>query len=213
MFEMRFLVFLIIFAGLILPVSAVERLETPAQALLEGVKEEALRLQWRSRDIERQRRAREIRRRAAMASRAKPSRVLVRSRGRWVEVAPFIARYARENKLDPWLVYAVIKVESNMRADVGSPYGAVGLMQLLPATARTLGCSDIYDPEQNIAAGCRYLGAHVRKFGSVDAGLAAYNAGPGAVQRYGGVPPYPETRAYVRKVRQTWERARKRSKS
>ena len=81
-----------------------------------------------------------------------------------------------------------------------SPAGAQGIAQLMPATARGLGVRDPFDPSQAIPAAARLLGGHLRAFGSVPLALAAYNAGPGAVRRYGGVPPYRETQAYVARV-------------
>jgi len=79
-------------------------------------------------------------------------------------------------------------------------------MQLMPATARTLGVTDIFDPAQNVDAGARYLKSLLDTFGGdIDRALAAYNAGPGAVHRYGGVPPFAETREYVNRVRAAYE--------
>ena len=102
------------------------------------------------------------------------------------------------------LVESVIRQESGFQANAVSPKGAVGLMQLMPATARQLGV-DPRDPAQNVEAGTRYLTALLKKYEShpdeqVVRALAAYNAGPGAVDKYHGIPPYAETREYVRRV-------------
>lgn len=107
---------------------------------------------------------------------------------------------ARLNSLPANLVRAVMKVESNGRTDAVSPRGAVGLMQLMPATAKELGVRDSTDAWQNLVGGARYLARQVSRFGRLDHALAAYNAGPGAVEKHSGVPPYRETRAYVQKV-------------
>ena len=106
---------------------------------------------------------------------------------------------ARRHGVDPDLVHAVIAVESGYRASAQSPAGAQGLMQLMPGTQRDLGVSDAFDPRQNVDAGVAYLRRLTDEFGTVLA-LAAYNAGPGTVRRYDGIPPYAQTRAYVRAV-------------
>jgi soluble lytic murein transglycosylase-like protein len=110
-----------------------------------------------------------------------------------------IASSAARHQVDPALIQAVMKAESGGNPNATSPVGAQGLMQLMPETAHDLGVTDPMDPSQNIEGGTRYLGELTRKYGVRD-GVAAYNAGPGAVEQYGGVPPYPETQHYVDKV-------------
>ncbi|MDB5098037.1 MAG: Lytic transglycosylase catalytic [Cyanobacteria bacterium RYN_339] len=107
---------------------------------------------------------------------------------------------ARRNGLQPSLLLAVIRQESQGVAHAHSPKGAMGLMQLMPATARGLGVHNAYNPIANVEAGARYLGQQLRQFGRADLALAAYNAGPGNVRKHGGVPPFTETRAYVRRI-------------
>ena len=113
-----------------------------------------------------------------------------------------ITQFARQRSLRPELVRAVIHVESGFDARARSPKGAMGLMQLMPQTARELGVRDPYDPEDNIRGGTKYLRQLLDKYdGREELALAAYNAGPGAVDRYDeAIPPYRETRDYVRKV-------------
>ncbi len=116
-------------------------------------------------------------------------------------IADMIDLYARDRGLSPRLVQAVIQVESAYNPRARSSKGAMGLMQLMPDTARQLRVPDPYDPAQNIRGGTLYLRRQLDRFsGDLSLALAAYNAGPGAVAQYGGVPPYPETRNYVRKV-------------
>ncbi len=99
------------------------------------------------------------------------------------------------------LVLALANAESGYRADAVSPVGAVGVMQLMPETASGLGVADSFDPKQNIDGGVRYLKQMLEMFGGDQSkALAAYNAGPGAVQKYGGIPPYSETQAYVKNI-------------
>lgn len=117
------------------------------------------------------------------------------------QLTDLIDRYAGENELDPRLVRAVMQVESGYNAAARSSKGAMGLMQLMPQTASSYDVSDPYDPEENVRAGAAYLRAMMDRFDdNLEYALAGYNAGPEAVVRYGGVPPYPETRAYVEHV-------------
>lgn len=111
--------------------------------------------------------------------------------------------YLAANKygVDPKLAIAVAKTESGLSPEAVSPAGAVGVMQLMPDTAKALGVRDIQDPRENVDGGVRYLKDLLTMFhGDTNKALAAYNAGPQAVQSYGGVPPYSETQNYVSKV-------------
>ncbi len=117
------------------------------------------------------------------------------------ELGQLIDYYAHDRGLSPQLVQAVIQVESAFNERARSHKGAMGLMQLMPDTARSLQVSDPYDPAQNIRGGTLYLRRQLDRFdGDLTLALAAYNAGPNAVVNHGGVPPYRETRNYVRKV-------------
>lgn len=112
-----------------------------------------------------------------------------------------IWRAAQKHRVDGLLVAAVIEAESGFTPDAVSPKGAVGLMQLLPSTGGLYGSPDLLDASTNLDVGTRYLSRLLREFdGDLERALAAYNAGPAAVARYGGVPPFRETRQYVRKV-------------
>lgn len=109
--------------------------------------------------------------------------------------------------LDPALVMAVIEVESGRDPTALSPKGAVGLMQVMPETAALFGFPEPADPASNLAAGCRYLATLLDSFGGdVELALAAYNAGPGAVRRWGTIPPYRETREFVQRVAAAYRR-------
>jgi hypothetical protein len=111
-----------------------------------------------------------------------------------------VASAATTNGLSPVLLAALLKAESGFDPRAVSPAGAQGIAQFMPGTARGLGLSDPFDPAAAIPAAARLLAGDVRSFGSIPLALAAYNAGPGAVARYGGIPPYPETQAYVARI-------------
>ena len=112
-----------------------------------------------------------------------------------------ITAAADKHGVDPALLAGLVKQESNFNPNAGSPAGAQGLTQLMPATAASLGVTDVHDPAQALDGGAKYLRQQLDRFGGdVARALAAYNAGPGAVERFGGVPPYAETQEYVRRV-------------
>jgi soluble lytic murein transglycosylase-like protein len=112
-----------------------------------------------------------------------------------------IQQAAAKYNLAPELIRSVIRAESNFQADAVSPAGAKGLMQLMPETARELGVTNVFDIQQNIDGGARYLRQMLDRFGGdLKRALAAYNAGPGAVEQFNGSVPYAETRQYVKRV-------------
>jgi soluble lytic murein transglycosylase len=117
------------------------------------------------------------------------------------ELEPVIRRHSSQNQLHPALIRAIIKAESNFDARAVSRAGAVGLMQLMPQTAVRMDVRDLYDPEDNVAGGTKYLRQLLDRFhGNLPLALAAYNAGENIVERYQALPPIDETRQYVRKV-------------
>ncbi len=117
------------------------------------------------------------------------------------ELEDIISAAAKKYNISPKVIKAVIKAESSFNTNCVSSAGASGLMQLMPATARGLGVTDVFDPEQNINGGVKYLSYQLKRFdGNLELALAAYNAGPNAVEKYGGIPPYKETENYVKKI-------------
>lgn len=113
--------------------------------------------------------------------------------------ADLIDIYSKKQNLSPLLVQQIIQAESKFDPNIVSKKGASGLMQLMPATAAELNV-DPFDPEENIKGGTQYFAMLLEKYGRVDYALAAYNAGPGAVDKYNGIPPFPETENYVSKI-------------
>jgi soluble lytic murein transglycosylase-like protein len=113
----------------------------------------------------------------------------------------YVDRVSRANDLPPALIHAIIKAESNGQRNAVSPKGAKGVMQLMPFTSKRMRVIDPFDPIENIEGGVRYIKELLVSFeGDLINTIAAYNAGPAAVRKYGGVPPYQETRLYVRRV-------------
>ena len=128
------------------------------------------------------------------------------------EFSELIASAAQRFDVDPALVRAVIHAESNFNVYARSRKGAIGLMQLMPGTAREVGVADATQPAQNIRGGVQYLAGLLAQFrGNTMLAIAAYNAGPGAVEKYSGIPPYPETQVYVQRVKILHERYREKS--
>lgn len=123
------------------------------------------------------------------------------------EINDLITKYADKNGLDENFVKAVINQESGFNPNATSKCGAMGLMQLMPSTAQGLGVTNAYDAEQNIEGGTKYLKGLLDRFGNDKSlALAAYNAGPNAVKKYGGIPPYAETQNYVKSVLSKYDR-------
>jgi soluble lytic murein transglycosylase-like protein len=122
------------------------------------------------------------------------------------EIERLVKLNAADYGVDPALIEAIIERESAFDSNATSRAGARGLMQLMPQTAAGLGVTNSYDAAQNVAAGTRYLRSLLDRFGNVELAVAAYNAGPDAVRRSAGVPPYAETRDYVRNVMASYAR-------
>jgi soluble lytic murein transglycosylase-like protein len=130
------------------------------------------------------------------------NQIVTSSPGSTAAYQPLIDRYATENGLSPSLVGAVIQTESGGNPRAVSRAGAMGLMQLMPDDVQGAGISDPFDPEQNIAAGTKQLAGLLQQYGgNLDLALAGYNAGPAAVRKYGGIPPFHETQTYIQKVK------------
>jgi len=123
------------------------------------------------------------------------------------EINGLIEEYSQKNGLDSDFVRAVVKQESGFNEKATSRCGAAGLMQLMPGTAKSLGVKNPYDAEQNVAGGTKMLANLLKTYGGKkDLALAAYNAGGGAVKKYGGIPPYGETQRYVKNVLSIYDR-------
>jgi soluble lytic murein transglycosylase-like protein len=138
---------------------------------------------------------------SALQQAAAPTATVASAGGSSTPYDGLIADAAQRNGVDPSLLKGLIRQESNFDPGARSGAGATGLTQLMPATAAGLGVGDTTDPAQAIEGGAKYLRQQLDRFGGDEAkALAAYNAGPGAVDRFGGVPPYAETQGYVQKV-------------
>jgi soluble lytic murein transglycosylase-like protein len=138
---------------------------------------------------------------ATAAAPAESSRQLEQAHARSGDLRELVHRLSAEEGLDPKLVDSVVRVESGYNPGAVSHKGALGLMQLMPDTARRLDVDDPFDPEQNVRGGVRELDRRLERYsGNLQLALAAYNAGEGAVERHRGIPPFEETRDYVARV-------------
>lgn len=177
-----------LFPGRVAPAGEAERVEAQRKALAEEVARRA-----------------EAERKAQAAGAGSPAAAHSAVRGgrySTAHVDRLLADAALRRGLDPDLVRAVARAESGLNPLAVSPKGAMGLMQLMPGTAGELGVSDPFNPQQSAEGGAEYLRRMLDRFGGdLDLALAAYNAGPAAVERYGGIPPYPETKAYIQRVK------------
>ena len=125
------------------------------------------------------------------------------------QIDHLVSQNSAQWNVDPALVKAIIANESGFNSNATSNVGAQGLMQLMPGTAQGLGVTNAYDPAQNVWGGTKYIKGLLDRFnGDVKMAIAAYNAGPGAVEKYGGVPPYAETQNYVQNVLASYEKYR-----
>ena len=130
-----------------------------------------------------------------------PSNINITKRASKSEIIGIINEVSNKYDVDPKLIEALVKQESGFNPNAKSKAGALGLMQLMPSTAKGLGVTDPMDVRQNIEGGVKYVKSMLDRFnGNVILALAAYNAGPNAVKRYDGVPPYKETQNYVRSI-------------
>jgi hypothetical protein len=145
--------------------------------------------------------------RTTQSSSVTPSEMSAAEQSNRKKIEEMIREVSARYRVDPALVRAVIQTESNWNTSAISRKGALGLMQLVPGTAQQLGVNDAFDPKQNLDGGVRYLHTLLERYnGDLDRALAAYNAGPGAVDRAGGIPRYRETREYVHKVTDSYFR-------